>query len=229
MKFWLLIIPFILGSCMEKETVQVPAKVACESVESSFNTAISGSENRLAVDDWVLYEETIAPTAQPETLLLQQIRKIVKLIPVGPPSEKYFEARLFETNITKDKDGNPKTETKEVVEDAPSVYSLCPASNAVSFHGLTSGKSRVDALIYRDRCGALPDCKIAVSNIEFDQLVTFEDGTQEALKYKIVVSSEVPYFGRMLEFCVTQGYEVNGQKIPATRCRRVRNFGFQGE
>jgi len=220
----------LLVGCLEmqKETVNAPPKTSCESVEASLNQSIVGSEKYLQTEDWVHYEETVAATSQPETIVLDQVRKIIKLIPLGAEGEKFYEARLFETNITY-KDGKAQTETKETMEDAPTVYSLCPISPAVSFFGLQGGGGPVDVRQYKDNCGSYANCQMRVSQVNFDQLVAMSDGSFEAVKYRFVFSTEVPYFARVLEMCVTQSYELNGQKIPVTRCRRVKNFGFKGE
>lgn len=206
----------------------MPPPASCESVESSLNKAISGSENRLQEEDWVHFEESVALTAQPETILLDQVRKIIKLIPVGSGGNQYYEARLLETNVTY-KNGQSQTETKETMEDVPTIYTLCPAPAAVKFFGLSATGGPVDVRQYKDGCGSFANCQINVSRVNFDQLVTMSDGTSEAVKYRLVLSGDVPYMGRFLEMCVTQSYEINGQRIPATRCKRVRNFGFKGE
>ncbi|MGE3973891.1 MAG: hypothetical protein AB7F59_05120 [Bdellovibrionales bacterium] len=225
---WGFVALLALVGCIEKEKMEVPPAVACESVESTLNTAIGGSENRLAEEDWVHFEDSIAPTSQPATILADQLNKIIKLIQVGTTTPPVYEIRSLETTISY-KNGQQQKETREVVEQGPTTFALCPSSSAVSYHGLGAGQTKVSALQYKDSCGSFVDCKITVTHMNFDQLITFPDGTQEAAKYHLVLSAEVPYAGRFLETCVTQGYEVNGQKIPATRCKRVRNFGFKTE
>lgn len=212
---------FLLGGCFDPEKLQVPPPVACESVESALNTAFAGSEKKIAKDNWVQIQQTLAPLSQNLSVVGDSVQQVVDVTQLD--SKPTYEMKILDTEITY-KNGQSSTVTKENKEDGPMSYQLCPAASGVSYHGLTVTQAPMTAPT--DNCAPFPNCQINTTQVKFDQLIVNPDGTQEVHGYLFLISPDVPYIGRMLKLCVTQAFDINGQKMPVAQCNTVQNFGF---
>lgn len=217
----------LLGGCVEPEQMQVPPQVACEEVEIALNQAIKGSEKQIKEGSWVQYEDSVAPLSQSPIVVGNTISQLYNVIPRGddPTNPDYYEMRILDTR-TVYKNNQAKTETKESLLEGPAGYRLCPSGSGVTYHGLQLHNTEQNVTVYKDGCGSFPNCKIHVTTVKFDQLVTYGDGSQSAIKYQFTMSGETPYIGRILSVCVTQNVDLGGQQGPVTQCSNLKNFSL---
>jgi len=82
-------------------------------------------------------------------------------------------------------------------------------------------------------CTDADNCTVSARKIEFDMIqknVTDKDGKPRRVHFTIVLSKEVPYLSRVLQFCTRSLYEMTNsqQKILADLCYNVNNYAFGG-
>lgn len=80
-------------------------------------------------------------------------------------------------------------------------------------------------------CADLYNCFIKAKRIEFDLLQKYnvgEDGKARRVHYDLVISQNVPYTARVLQFCTRALYEIEGleQKVLADLCYKVNKYTY---
>lgn len=78
-------------------------------------------------------------------------------------------------------------------------------------------------------CGGVSGCMIRYKKISFDLVVNLQDeetGTTKAEKvnYELVISPDVPYLSRLLDFCYQGMVPTQSQKVLVKMCNKVQNF-----
>lgn len=81
-------------------------------------------------------------------------------------------------------------------------------------------------------CGGIPECKINISEVQFDQVFWNRDGKGEKIHVKILTSQDVPYLAQVLEKCQQASVPIqkkgeendNPVRLLVTFCETVRNF-----
>lgn len=79
-------------------------------------------------------------------------------------------------------------------------------------------------------CGDVYNCYIKAKRIEFDLLQNYNldsDGKPRRVHYSLVLSQEVPFTSRVLEYCTRALYDVTAdQKVLADMCYKVNRYSF---
>jgi hypothetical protein len=80
-------------------------------------------------------------------------------------------------------------------------------------------------------CADAGNCTISAKNIQFDRIEhdnLDKDGTQRRTHFTVIISSQVPFLSKMLQFCTRGLYEISSanQKILADMCYTVNNYAF---
>lgn len=78
-------------------------------------------------------------------------------------------------------------------------------------------------------CGGIHNCMIRYKRIAFDLVVNLknEDTGEvkpEKVNYELVISPDVPYLSRLLDFCYQGMVPTQGQKVLVRMCNKVKNF-----
>ncbi|WP_413290037.1 hypothetical protein [Bdellovibrio sp. HCB337] len=78
-------------------------------------------------------------------------------------------------------------------------------------------------------CGGIPNCLIRYKKIAFDLVVNLKDEETgevhpERVNYELVLSPDVPYLSRLLDFCYQGMVPTQGQKVLVKMCNKVKNF-----
>lgn len=105
----------------------------------------------------------------------------------------------------------------------------------VTFHKLQVKKYLGDPPVpVRDSkdCGGIPNCKLNLTELQFDQVYWNKDGTADKIHVKIITSKEVPYLANPVEKCQQGSIPVpqkgedpkNAPRLLVTFCETVRNF-----
>jgi hypothetical protein len=84
---------------------------------------------------------------------------------------------------------------------------------------------------YQHNCPDVYNCTIAAKRIEFDLLQKYnldENGKPNRVHYSLVISKEVPFTARVLEYCTRAVYNLQGvpQKVLADLCYKVNKYTF---
>jgi hypothetical protein len=97
---------------------------------------------------------------------------------------------------------------------------------------ITEIKHRVPpSSAYQHNCPDVYNCTIAAKRIEFDLLQKYnldENGKPNRVHYSLVISKEVPFTARVLEYCTRAVYNLQGvpQKVLADLCYKVNKYTF---
>jgi hypothetical protein len=80
-------------------------------------------------------------------------------------------------------------------------------------------------------CGIEDVCTIKAKKIEFDMIRNYQldkDGKPKRTHYTLIISKEVPFLSRVLQFCSRGLYEMSSsnQKILADLCYDINNYAF---
>lgn len=80
-------------------------------------------------------------------------------------------------------------------------------------------------------CQGFVNCNINVTKIEFYVIYTEYDSetkitTRSKVMYNIKLSSEAPFFSKLLDFCYTGVATAENQQFPVTFCTKTINFKF---
>jgi len=80
-------------------------------------------------------------------------------------------------------------------------------------------------------CADPNSCFVTAYKIEFDMIqlsVIDKDGKPKRVHYTLVMSPEVPFLSRFLQYCTRSLYDINGanQKILADVCYNITNYSF---
>lgn len=78
-------------------------------------------------------------------------------------------------------------------------------------------------------CGGISNCLVNYTKIAFDLVVNLTDTTTgethpERVHYELVLSPDVPYLSRLLDFCYQGMVPTQGQKVLVKMCNKVKNF-----
>lgn len=78
-------------------------------------------------------------------------------------------------------------------------------------------------------CGGIPNCLIRYKKISFDLVVNLKksdsaSSSTEKVNYELVLSEDVPYLSRLLEFCYQGMVPTQNQKVLVKICNKVGNF-----
>jgi hypothetical protein len=128
---------------------------------------------------------------------------------------------LFEDQIYPFKQLNPKSNS----DDEP----------IITFHNLSSEKVSIappKAVVESEKCNNIPNCKINVTVVEFDQVNWAIDLQGYKIHYKFVISPDVPQLSRRLQVCKQGSVQVRVPDKPieeaprflVTFCDTVVNF-----
>lgn len=79
------------------------------------------------------------------------------------------------------------------------------------------------------QCGGIPGCLIRYKKISFDLVVNLKNADTGEVKaekanYELVISPDVPYLSRLLEFCNQLMVPTQNQKVLVKLCNKVQNF-----
>ena len=80
-------------------------------------------------------------------------------------------------------------------------------------------------------CPDLFNCTVKAKKIEFDQLLNYKldaSGKPHRIHHSFIISQEVPFTARVLEYCTRSLYDLQGieQKILADICYKVNKYTF---
>ena len=79
-------------------------------------------------------------------------------------------------------------------------------------------------------CSDIYNCFVKANRIEFDLLQKYnldESGKPRRVHYMLVISQEVPFTSRVLEYCTRALYDVGStQKVLADMCYKVNKYAF---
>jgi hypothetical protein len=78
-------------------------------------------------------------------------------------------------------------------------------------------------------CGGIEGCMIRYTKIAFDLVVNITDEDSgstraEKVNYELVISPDVPYLSRLLDFCYQGMVPTQSQKVLVKMCNKVQNF-----
>jgi hypothetical protein len=81
------------------------------------------------------------------------------------------------------------------------------------------------------QCADADNCYINARKVEFDMIRNYlldKDGKPKRTHYTMIISKEVPFLSRVLQFCSRSLYEISNsqQKILADLCYNVNNYAF---
>lgn len=87
------------------------------------------------------------------------------------------------------------------------------------------------ASAYQHNCADVYNCTVPAKRIEFDLLQKYnldENGKPNRVHYSLVISKEVPFTARVLEYCTRAVYKLSGveQKVLADLCYKVNKYTF---
>lgn len=103
-------------------------------------------------------------------------------------------------------------------------YSTYSADATYHNLSLTNEIGMPPQAVVDDSCPGIPDCKIRIFNLDFDQVFLL-NGKQTRIHYSFQISPDVPFLARDLKVCKTISYPVDNNIVPVTQCNEVRNFG----
>lgn len=81
-------------------------------------------------------------------------------------------------------------------------------------------------VVKQDNCGGIPNCEIHVTELEYDEVYWYQNGSTKRLRHKLQLSKDVPYQATILNQCVTATGKVGSQFILVEQCQPVVNFKF---
>lgn len=76
------------------------------------------------------------------------------------------------------------------------------------------------------KCGGLAQCQIRTTEVSFSEVTKYDNQAPEKIQYVLLLSPDVPYFARILEFCISTSVLVEGRRYRVVQCKKVRNFKF---
>lgn len=84
---------------------------------------------------------------------------------------------------------------------------------------------------YQHSCPDQFNCTVKAKIVEFDQLLKYKldsNGKPHRIHHRFIISREVPFSARVLEYCTRSLYDITGveQKIMADICYKVNKYTF---
>lgn len=102
----------------------------------------------------------------------------------------------------------------------------------LSCHNLKVSEKTVpapDLVQQRENCGGLPDCKMKLKTVSFDQVLDIKRGQsleQQKVTYTAIISPDAPYLSRLMNFCSRGVVQVpnSSHQVLVTVCNEVKDF-----
>ena len=151
--------------------------------------------------------------------------------------DQYFQKYngfAFSNNSQQPGDLNPPLFTFQLIQNIALGSCYDGGSYPETCHNLTV--QEVDYRVpppsaYQHNCADFYNCFIKAKKIEFDLLQKYnldDSGRPNRVHYTIVMSQEVPFTSRVLEFCTRSTYALDGvpQKVLADLCYKVNKYTF---
>lgn len=243
---------FLLSSCIKSPEVK-PTQLGPQASEEEMELALSKA--LYGVDPWkvkknqqVIYElnarienqEQVQPISQiTQTVLLHEDTGAHLKFVVEDMERDYSSGEINKSERTEEYDRvfNPPTTVAAAVNPLKFISPLSFFNQAfaikgksTTYHNLLFSQGQENpplAVRQRPDCGGVPDCKLSVTRIAYDEVTWHSDREYDIDKWNFVISRNAPYLAYILERCLAGTVFVNGRYYYVRQCQFATDFSYQ--